>query len=93
MASPSQDKHAKLKSKRENQMQINKTVSKPGIDGNRKDYAIYTTCGRKFYAKAIGSHWYECGGVNFDSLRAIKDHIEAGGFEDGSSVQPMRGGN
>ncbi len=69
-------------------MKIKKTVGKPGIEGNRKDYAIHTTCGHKFYAKAIGSQGYECGGVNFDTLRAIKAHIEAGGFEDGSSVQP-----
>ena len=73
-------------------MQIKKTVGKPGIDGDRKDYAIHTTCGHKFYAKAIGSQSYECGGVNFDTLRAIKAHIEAGGFEDGSSVQPMQDG-
>ena len=73
-------------------MKIKKTVGKPGIDGNRKDYAIHTTCGHKFYAKAIGSQSYECGGVNFDTLRAIKAHIEAGGFEDGSSVQPMQDG-
>ena len=73
-------------------MQIKQTVGKPGIDGNRKDYAIHTTCGHKFYAKAIGSQSYECGGVNFDTLRAIKAHIEAGGFEDGSSVQPMQDG-
>ena len=69
-------------------MKIKKTVGKPGIDGNRKDYAIHTTCGHKFYAKAIGSQSYECGGVNFDTLRAIKAHIESGGFEDGSSVKP-----
>ena len=73
-------------------MKIKKTVGKPGIDGDRKDYAIHTTCGHKFYAKAIGSQSYECGGVNFDTLRAIKAHIEAGGFEDGSSVQPMQDG-
>ena len=73
-------------------MQIKKTVGKPGIDGDRKDYAIHTTCGHKFYAKAIGSQSYECGGVNFDTLRAIKAHIEEGGFEDGRSVQPMQDG-
>ena len=73
-------------------MQIKSTTGRPGLGGTRKDYVIRTKCGVKFYAKAVGSQGYECGGVNFDTLRAIKAHIEAGGFEDGSSVQPMQDG-
>ena len=62
-------------------MQIKKTAGKPGIGGTRKDYVIHTTCGEKYYAKAVGSQGYECGGINFDSLKAIKAHIVEGGFD------------
>ena len=62
-------------------MQIKKTVGKPGIGGTRKDYAIHTQCGEKFYAKAVGSQGYECGGINFDTIKALKAHIVAGGFD------------
>jgi len=66
-------------------MKIKKTVGNPKLDmyvkgKYRKSYVIHTTCGEKFYAKAVGSQGYECGGVNFDTLRSVKSHIEAGGF-------------
>ncbi len=73
-------------------MKIKKTVGKQGLCGPRNDYIIHTRDGHKFYAKAIGSSGYECGGINFDTLRAVKVHVEAGGFTDGSSVQPMQDG-
>ena len=65
-------------------MQIKKTVGKAGLGGSRKDYVIHTTCGEKFYAKAVGSQGYECGGVSWQSLKELKTHISNGGFnEDG----------
>ena len=74
-------------------MKIKKTVGfQTSGYGKRKGYTIHTTCGHKYHAKPVGPQSYECGGVNFDTLRAIKAHIEAGGFEDCSSVQPMQDG-
>ncbi len=61
-------------------MEIKKTVGRAGLGGNRKDYVIHTNCGSMFYAKAVGSQGYECGGINFESLKALKAHIVAGGF-------------
>ena len=62
-------------------MEIKKTVGRAGLGGTRKDYVIHTQCGEKFYAKAVGSQGYECGGVNFESLKALKAHIIDGGFD------------
>jgi len=70
-------------------MQIKKTVGKPGIGGTRKDYVIHTTCGEKYYAKAVGSQGYECGGINFESLKALKADIEAGGFDSEAPDEPV----
>ena len=61
-------------------MEIKKTVGRAGLGGTRKDYVIHTQCGEKFYAKAVGSQGYECGGVNFESLKSLKAHIIDGGF-------------
>jgi len=63
-------------------MQIKKTVGKAGLGGIRKDYVIHTTCGEKFYAKAVGSQGYECGGVSWRSLKELKTHISNGGFNE-----------
>jgi hypothetical protein len=63
-------------------MEIKSTTGRPGLCGTRKDYVIRTKCGEKFYAKAVGSQGYECGGVNFDSLKAIKAAIVAGDFDE-----------
>ena len=72
-------------------MKIKKTVGKAGLGGDRKDYVIHTECGEKFYAKAVGSQGYECGGLfskgcssptSFKSLKELKAHIEADGFAD-----------
>ena len=62
-------------------MEIKKTVGRAGLGGTRKDYVIHTQCGEKFYAKAVGSQGYECGGINFQSLKALKAHIIDGGFD------------
>ena len=69
-------------------MEIKKTVGKPGIGGTRKDYAIHTKCGEKFYCKAVGSQGYECGGVNFLSIKEIKAEIVSGGFGTDSDDEP-----
>ena len=66
-------------------MQIKKTVGNPKLDmfvkgKHRKSYVIHTTCGEKFYAKAVGSQGYECGGVSWQSLKELKTHISNGGF-------------
>ena len=63
-------------------MKIKKTVGKAGLGGDRKDYVIHTECGEKFYAKAVGSQGYECGGMSWKSVKALKTHIEADGFSD-----------
>ncbi len=63
-------------------MEIKSTTGKPGLGGTRKDYVIRTKCGEKFYAKAVGSQGYECGGVNYSSVKAIKGHIIAGDFDE-----------
>ena len=61
-------------------MEIKSTTGRPGLGDTRKDYVIRTKCGEKFYAKAVGSQGYECGGVNYGSLKALKAHIVEGGF-------------
>ena len=61
-------------------MKIKKTVGKAGLGGDRKDYVIHTECGEKFYAKAVGSQGYECGGMSWKSVKALKAHIEDDGF-------------
>ncbi len=61
-------------------MEIKSTTGRPGLGGTRKDYVIRTKCGEKYYAKAVGSQGYECGGINFASLKALKAHIVEGGF-------------
>ncbi len=61
-------------------MKIKKTVGKAGLGGSRKDYVIHTTCGEKYYAKAVGSQGYECGGMSWTSLKVLKTHIEDGCF-------------
>ena len=63
-------------------MEIKSTTGRPGLGGTRKDYVIHTKCGEKYYAKAVGSQGYECGGVNFGSLKALKAHIVEGGFDE-----------
>jgi len=70
-------------------MQIKKTVGRAGLGGTRKDYVIHTTCGEKFYAKAVGSQGYECGGINFESLKALKAHIVKGGFDSEAPDEPV----
>jgi len=61
-------------------MKIKKTVGREGLGGTRKDYVIHTQCGEKYYAKAVGSQGYECGGISFKSIKALKAHIVDGGF-------------
>ena len=65
-------------------MKIKKTVGNSKmvdyINGKaRKSYTIHTECGQEFHAKAMGSQSYECIGMKFSSLRAVKTHIEADG--------------
>jgi len=68
-------------------MQIKKTVGHPKLDYHingktRKGYVIHTTCGEKFHAKPVGSQGYECGGINYSSLKALKAAIVAGDFDE-----------
>ena len=75
-------------------MEIKKTVGHPKLDffingKKRKGYAIHTTCGSMFYAKAVGSQGYECGGINFKSLKALKAHIVEGGFDTEAPDEPI----
>ena len=63
-------------------MEIKSTTGRPGLGGTRKDYVIRTKCGEKYYAKAVGSQGYECGGVNFGSLKALKAAIVDGDFDE-----------
>ena len=63
-------------------MKIKKTVGNLKLGGRRKDYVIHTECGERYYAKALGSQGYECGGMSWKSVKALKTHIEAGGFAD-----------
>ncbi len=69
-------------------MEIKKTVGREGLGGTRKDYVIYTKCGEKFYCKAIGSQGYECGGVNYLSIKEIKAEIVGGGFGSDNDDEP-----
>ena len=72
-------------------MEIKKTVGNPKLDlyinGKlRKGYVIHTRCGEKFHAKPVNSQSYECGGVNFKSIKALKAHIIEGGFLDEAPI-------
>ena len=67
-------------------MQIKKTVGHPKLDRYikgklRKGYVIHTQCGEEYEAKPVNSQSFECGGVNFESLKALKAHIIDGGFD------------
>jgi len=67
-------------------MNIKKTVGHPKLDHYingklRKGYVIHTKCGQKYHAKPVNSQSFECGGVNFESLKALKSHIIEGGFD------------
>ncbi len=73
-------------------MEIKSTTGRPGLGGTRKDYVIRTKCGEKFYAKAVGSQGFECGGINFGSLKALKAHIVEGGFATVASEVSMSDG-
>ena len=72
-------------------MKIKKTVGVSNPDNfndrgyARKDYVIHTTCGHQAYAKASGSQGYECGGVFYPSLKALKTHIVDSGSLDEES--------
>ena len=66
-------------------MEIKKTVGYQKLDHYingklRKGYVIHTQCGEKYHAKPVNSQSYECGGINFQSLKALKAHIIDGGF-------------
>ena len=61
-------------------MKIKKTVGNLKLGGRRKDYVIHTECGERYYAKALGSQGYECGGMSWKSVKALKAHIEDDGF-------------
>ena len=63
-------------------MQIKKTVGNLKLGGKRKDYVIHTTCGERYYAKALRSQGYECGGMSWQSLKELKTHISNGGFDE-----------
>ena len=67
-------------------MEIKKTAGHPKLDHYingklRKGYVIHTKCGEKYHAKPVNSQSFECGGINFPSLKALKAHIIDGGFD------------
>ncbi len=75
-------------------MEIKSTTGRPGLGGTRKDYVIRTKCGEKYYAKAVGSQGFECGGVNFGSLKSLKAAIVAGDFaEDATEASEVSTAN
>ena len=74
-------------------MEIKKTVGHPKLDYHingkiRKGYVIHTKCGQKFHCKPVGSQGYECGGVNFLSIKEIKAEIVSGGFAADEEAAP-----
>ncbi len=78
-------------------MEIKKTVGHPKLDyhingKSRKGYVIHTTCGEKYHAKPVGSQSYECGGVNFKSIKALKAAIIAGDFAEDDTEATEVGG-
>ncbi len=69
-------------------MEIKKTVGLPYKDGERKAYCIYTTCGQEFVCTPRGSQGYDCEGMSFGSIKAIKAHVLAGGFQQDDESEP-----
>ncbi len=59
-------------------MEIKSTVGQAGQ--YRKNYTIHTKCGEEFFAKAAVSQGYECRGIKFKSIKALKAAIVAGDF-------------
>lgn len=56
-------------------MLIKKTVGLPYKDGERKGYTIHTTCGEAFIAAPHGLTGWQCEGMKFKTLSAVKDSI------------------
>ncbi len=64
-------------------MKIKKTVGfQTSGYGKRKGYAIHTECGQVFQADPLGTQRYQCGGISFKSLRAVKDSILKGALSE-----------
>ena len=59
-------------------MKIKKTVGFTNGEGSRKGYDIHTECGEVFRATPLGSQRYQCNGLSYKSLRAVKDSILKG---------------
>ena len=60
-------------------MQIKKTVGfGSNAYGERKGYDIHTECGEVFKAVPLGSQRYQCNGVTYKTLNAIKHDIRHG---------------
>jgi len=70
-------------------MKIKKTVGYKA-DGERKSYCIITECGEEIECHATGSQGFNCYGVKYKSLKAIKDMIESNvDVEEESEDVPM----
>jgi hypothetical protein len=63
---------------RRTNMKIKKTVGFISGEGSRKGYDIHTDCGEVFRATPLGSQRYQCNGLSYKSLRAVKDSIIKG---------------
>jgi len=59
-------------------MKIKKTVGFTNGEGSRKGYDIHTDSGEVFRATPLGSQRYQCNGLSYKSLRAVKDSIIKG---------------
>ena len=69
-------------------MQIKKTVGfGSNAYGERKGYDIHTECGEVFKAVPLGSQRYQCNGVTYKTLSAIKKDIIDGNLSDDESPE------
>ena len=71
-------------------MKIKKTVGFSSKQGSRKGYNIHTDSGEVFRATPLGSQRYQCNGLSYKSLRAVKDSILKGALAevDEDPVEP-----
>lgn len=66
-------------------MQITRTKGFSNGEGKRKGYDIQTECGKVFRAMPLGSQRYQCNGLAYKSLRAVKDSIIKGALSETAS--------
>ena len=73
-------------------MKIKKTVGNTPAIG-RKSYTIHTECGQEFKATPSGSQSYDCNGMKFSSLKAIKAYVLEANDEAADVVEMNESGN